>query len=275
MKTVVFILAVILLVILVASHFADRDRGRPSSPPSSTGPAFPAPSSPPLLAVSPLRRALEPPEGVERKVGIGAAVLVDVSGSMGSAVPDADGRYRSKIEIARRSVLDLLQQCDRFARGNPDRNIQVGVYEFSSLDRVPPCRVVIPIDRLDLAAARMAIGRMRPAGNTPIGDAVVRAKQDLDRTGLSRLHILVVTDGENNQGYAPADVVNAVMALPDENRASVYFIAFDIAAERFNTVRNAGGLVLAASNETELRQTLDYVLTGKILAEQPQVTPAK
>jgi hypothetical protein len=65
------------------------------------------------------------------------------------------------------------------------------------------------------------------------------------------------------------------MALPDENRASIYFIAFDIAAAKFEAVRNAGGLVLAASNETELQQTLDYVLTGKILAEQPQVTPAK
>jgi hypothetical protein len=272
MKAILVILAVIVLIII---YFADRDRGPPSSPPPSTAPAFPAPSSPPLSAVNPLRRALEPLVVVERKVGIGVAVLVDVSGSMNSAVPDAEGRHRPKIEVARRSVVDLLRQCNKFAQGNPDRNIQVGVYEFSTLDRAPPCRVVVPIGRLDFVAAQMAVDRMQPAGGTPIGDAMIRAKQDLDRTGLSRLHILVVTDGENNQGYAPADVVNAMMALPDENRASVYFIAFDIAAERFNAVRNAGGLVFAASNETELRQTLDYVLTGKILAEQPQVTPTK
>jgi hypothetical protein len=34
--------------------------------------------------------------------------------------------------------------------------------------------------------------------------------------------------------------------------------------------RSIRGLVLAASNETDLKGILDYVLTGKILAEQPR-----
>jgi len=34
-------------------------------------------------------------------------------------------------------------------------------------------------------------------------------------------------------------------------------------------VRDNGGLVLSAANAQELNQTLDYVLTGKILVEQP------
>jgi hypothetical protein len=102
---------------------------------------------------------------------------------------------------------------------------------------------------------------------------MIQAKRDLDATGLSRRHILVVTDGENNRGYAPADVASVLARLPESARPSVYFVAFDIAAERFKAVREAGGLVLAAANETDLGQTFDYLLTGKILAEQPAAPP--
>jgi hypothetical protein len=34
-------------------------------------------------------------------------------------------------------------------------------------------------------------------------------------------------------------------------------------------------MVLAAANERDLQQTLDYVLTGKILAEQTSPGPGK
>jgi hypothetical protein len=64
-------------------------------------------------------------------------------------------------------------------------------------------------------------------------------------------------------------VTRIIAGKSDTARAAVYFVAFDIAASRFNSVRDAGGLVLAASNETDLKGTLDYVLSGKILAEQP------
>ena len=37
---------------------------------------------------------------------------------------------------------------------------------------------------------------------------------------------------------------------------------------KFNAVKDSGGLVLAASNETDPERDLDYLLTGKILAEQ-------
>jgi hypothetical protein len=79
--------------------------------------------------------------------------------------------------------------------------------------------------------------------------------------------LLVVTDGENTEGYRPADVMAALMRRPERERPSVYFVAFDIAAARFEAVKNAGGLVLAAANAQELADTLDFLLTGKILVE--------
>jgi len=188
---------------------------------------------------------------------------------MSDSVADVRGYSRPKIEIAQRAVLALLDATDRAARATPDRNIRVGVYEFSDRNGRDDCRRMIPLGPLDLAAARSEVSRLMPYGGTPIGNAMIMALQDLAASGLTHQHVLIVTDGENNKGYAPADVMNAVGQLPEESRPAIYFVAFDIAAERFRPLRDAGAMVLAASNGTELQQTLDYILTGKILAEQP------
>jgi len=223
--------------------------------------------------VNPLDEVLRVPASVARQEGIAAAILMDTSGSMRDQVADLDGQAISKISIARRSAIDCLRQFEEFARKNPERKVLVGVYEFSSRDHKPSCRKVVPLGPPDSEKSAAAINAMVPSGGTPIGNAMIQAKLDLDATGMSRRHILVVTDGENNVGYSPGDVANALAQIPEEERASLYFIAFDVGADRFNSVKESGGLVLAASSGSDLKQTLDFVLTGKILVEQP-VAPA-
>lgn len=213
---------------------------------------------------------LAPPADLPAPVdGIAAAILVDTSGSMKEAVSDVSGAPVAKIVVARRSVLAVLGQFEEFARRNPEKKLLVGVYEFSSRDDPDWCREVIPPGPPDAAAAADAVSRLRPLGGTPIGEAMIRAKLALDQTGLRRKHLLVVTDGESNRGYAPGDVARAIGRLPDDIRAMIHFIAFDVEAARFRAVQDAGGLVLEAASERDLRQTLDFVLTGRILAEEP------
>jgi Mg-chelatase subunit ChlD len=219
--------------------------------------------------INPLETMLRMPASIARHEGIAAAILIDTSGSMRRAVVDADGSFKPKIAIARRAAIDCLRQFEEFARSNPDRKVLVGVYEFSSRDLNISCRSVVKIEPPDTARAISAINSMIPSGGTPIGSAMLQAKKDLDITGMSSRHMLVITDGENNLGYGPGDVANAISLLPDEEQAAIYFVAFDIGADRFNAVKDAGGLVLAASNGSDLKQTLDFVLTGKILVEQP------
>jgi hypothetical protein len=238
------------------------------------------PNPPGLVSVStpvstpvtnPIEDALRPVSATQRREGIVAAILIDTSGSMAKRVRDADGSLRPKIEIAQRAALDLVSQFNSYGREHAAQTIFFGIYEFS--DRGGRfCREVVklgPSSQSDPSAVRSAVLRMRPEGDTPIGDAIITAKRDVDATGISKRHILVITDGENNKGYSPEDVVRIITSQPEDDRASAYFVAFDIAAAKFNSVRDAGGLVLGASNETELKSTLDYVLTGKILAEQP------
>ncbi len=218
---------------------------------------------------NPLDEMLEFSQTVELQEGTAAAILVDTSGSMEENVPGTDSAGTAKIVIARRAVTNLIRQFEEFAQKNPDRRALVGVYEFSSRDNQPHCRQVIALGPPDSRMAANALERMVPQGGTPIGDAMIRAKLDLDGTGMSRRHMLVVTDGKNNKGYSPGDVASAIAGQPEEDRVSLYFVAFDIGADRFSRVKDTGGLVLEAANERDLNQTMDFILTGKILAEQP------
>lgn len=219
--------------------------------------------------VAEIDREMTPSTAAEPREGIAAVVLLDVSGSMADEVAESGGGR--KIDIARRAALDLVGQFDRYAKTHAGEAVVLGLYEFSGeRDRGdgPTTREVIPLLPPDPARAEEALARLTPNGGTPIGDALIVGKRALDASGYTRRHLLVVTDGENTDGYRPADVMTALARRPESERPSVYFVAFDIAAARFEAVKNAGGLVLAAANAQELTSTLDYLLTGKILVEQ-------
>jgi Mg-chelatase subunit ChlD len=211
---------------------------------------------------------LTPQKTVEAREGLAAAIAIDVSGSMKEEVAGRDGRKEAKIEIARRAALDLVEQFASYARDHADEPVLLGVYEFSRRRGDPDCRPVVPMGPPDREKAVSAIARLDADGGTPIGQAMITAKRALDDTGLTRRHLLVVTDGENTDGVAPDRVALAIGKRPDAERPSIYFVAFDVEASRFSGVRDAGGLVLSAANATELNTTLDMLLRGKILVEK-------
>ena len=251
--------ALFFIIIMAFIVTRNRNNRRPGPPPSRVE----------TPVRNPIEDALRPVAGAQYREGIAAAILVDTSGSMRMSVKDADGAMQPKINIAQRAALNLVEQFDKYAREHSDKTILLGIYEFSARNRGAPSRRVVNLGAPDAAASRSAISNMRAEGDTPIGDAMIMAKRDVDATGLSKRHILVITDGENTRGYSPDDVTRVISSLTEKDRASIYFVAFDVAATKFNAVRDSGGLVLAASNETDLKGTLYYLLTGKILAEQP------
>ena len=224
---------------------------------------------PEIRISNPLEDMLRSSAGGEKREGIAVVILVDTSGSMAEKVAGGGGELTPKINIAKRSVIDLVRQFERYARENPNRTISLGIFEFSSRKNGPPVREVVKNSTPDLPVEESAINRLRSGGGTPIGDAMIAAKRALDATGLSRRHMLVVTDGANTQGYNPGDVADVIARESAEQRVSIYFIAFDVAADSFNSVRAAGGLILGAANENDLQQAIDFILTGKILVEQP------
>ena len=200
----------------------------------------------------------------EPRDGIAAVVLMDVSRSMDERLPDGE----RKIAVARRAAVELVRQFHSYAAAHPEEPVLLGLFEFSANAGLST-REIVPLSRPDVPAAEAAVSEMRADGGTPIGEAMIAGKLALDRAGLSKRHLLIVTDGENTDGFTPEGVLAALNRRPEAERASVYFVAFDIAASRFNAVRETGGLVLEAANATELTRTLDTLLTGKILVEGP------
>ena len=251
---------VIGLLIIVAG------RCRDNTGPSNTSVGRTADEPP--RDTSRIERALQPARPGEAKEGLAAAIAIDVSGSMDDRVTGEDGRRARKIDVARRAARDLVAQFAAYAKEHPDEPVQLGIFEFSRRDNQPDCRPIIPMGPPDLTQADVALSRLDPEGGTPIGQAMVTAKLALDATGLSRRHLLVVSDGENTDGFKPEDVAAAIGKRPDDERPSIYFVAFDVEARRFNGLRDAGGLVLSAANGKELNDTLDMLLKGKILLEK-------
>jgi Ca-activated chloride channel family protein len=215
-----------------------------------------------------IQAALEPAGTVAPREGLAAAIVIDVSGSMADSVAGLNGRSEPKIAIARRAARDLVEQFARYAEEHKDEPVLLGVYEFSRRRGEPDCRPIIPMGPPDRARAEDAIHALSPDGGTPIGQAMITAKRELDDTGLTRRHLLLVTDGENTDGFAPDRVAQGIANRPEAERPSIYFVAFDVDANRFARVRDAGGLVLPAANARELNDTLDSLLRGKILLEK-------
>ena len=212
-----------------------------------------------------LVRALAPEARQPQRDGLAAAILIDVSGSMQSR-PSGGGD--PKIVSARRAALELVDQFGRYAQEHPGEPVLLALYEFSTRRRLPPAREVLPMGPPDRTMAAAAVERMTPRGDTPIGEAMIAGKRALDATGLSRRHLLVITDGENTEGVEPGTVARAIVQRPEVERPSMYFVAFDVEARRFSAVKEAGTLVLEAHDSRSLNETLDMLLRGEILLER-------
>jgi len=264
------IVGAILLIIgsIVSSAIRRRSSGVATASPTSA-PEESAAAREARELTATLRARLMPPPGTAWKDGLAAVVLVDVSGSMHDRIR---GERRRKIEAAQAAAIDLVGAFARYATAHPDTPVLVGVHEFSARSGAPAAREVIPLGRPNPATAGDAIRHMKAGGGTPIGEAMAVARLALDRSGLKRRHLLVVTDGENTDGPDPALVASVLEKQPEEAKASLYFVAFDVDAAAFAPVKNAGALLLSAKSGAELAATFDELLSDRILVEAPRVT---
>jgi hypothetical protein len=198
---------------------------------------------------------------VDEGLGAAVAILIDTSGSMREPPP---GDSRPKYLIAQEALESMLDATDAFVAKRPDFPIKIGIYSFSS-----SVRMLRPIQLYDRAAVRATLANVpRPGGGTAIGEALSVARPDLYRAGVFRKYLLVVTDGNNTTGPGPDDVAREIFRK-SEGSVQTYFVAFDTSPEKFAFLKDVGGDVMAAGTGPELRQALDGIYQGKILAEAP------
>jgi len=208
--------------------------------------------------------------------GVALAIVYDTSGSMQEAVRDRDGKSAPKYVIANRALIAIARQMQTFVTNTASgsaRRMDVGLYVFNS----PGAHEAIRFGPFDeRAIENWAQSFSSPKGNTPLGNAVSTAAQAVLKSPLSRKHVLVITDGMNTAGPPPAVVIPKLKQQAEQNHTSlsVHFVAFDVDAKVFDSVKKLGATVVGAADEKQLNGQLEFILQKKILLEEEE-TPAK
>jgi uncharacterized protein YegL len=208
--------------------------------------------------------------------GVALAIVYDTSGSMKDPVPDQSGGLTPKYVIANRALVKVAKQIQAFAdkNANSPRKIEAGLFVFKNSGATE----AIPFGPFDEASfERFAKRFAHPNGNTPLGNALSVASRAVLNSPLSRKHVLVITDGMNTAGPAPGAVLPRLKRLAEEKGAafSVHFIAFDVDAKDFNSVKKQGATVVSAADEKQLNSQLDFILQQKILLEDEEAPKPK
>lgn len=206
--------------------------------------------------------------------GVALGILYDTSGSMNDQVPNKSGSTSPKYLIANHALRAIVKQIQAFTTngtaGDP-RKVDVGLFTFAGQGAKP----VVKLGPFDAAAIQKWTNDFNtPKGGTPLGNALRTVAISVLNSPLPHKHILVITDGMNTIGPDPADVLPVINRRAAEKQSAVFvhFIAFDVDAKVFNSVKKQGATVAAAADESQLNAQLDFILQNQILLEKPRTT---
>jgi hypothetical protein len=204
--------------------------------------------------------------------GVALAIIYDTSGSMKEPVPDASGSFAPKYVIANRALRAVTKQLQAFAANSPGgapRKLDAGLFVFQG----EHAREVIKLGPFDAAAFEdWAAHFSSPNGNTPLGNALTTATRAVLDSPLSRKHVLVITDGINTAGPPPKTVLPRLKEQAEQRHVnlSVHFVAFDVDAHQFASLKRHGATVVGAADEKQLNSQLQFILQQKILLEDEE-----
>jgi len=228
-----------------------------------------------IVAVTALATGLSRVAAADEE-GVALGIVYDTSGSMQEPVRDRDGKSAPKYVIANRALIAIAKQVQTFATnaasGAP-RRIDAGLYVFNS----PGAREAVKFGPFDEGKIESwARSFSTPSGNTPLGNAVNTAAQAVLKSSLSRKHVLIITDGINNAGPSPGVVMPRLKQQAEQSHTSIslHFVAFDVDAKVFDSVKKLGATVVGAADEKQLNGQLEFILQKKILLEDEE-PPAK
>jgi hypothetical protein len=204
--------------------------------------------------------------------GVALAIIYDTSGSMKDPVRDQTGKSSPKYVIANRALIAIARQVQTFATnsaGGAQRKIEAGVFVFDKNS----AREAVKFGPFDQAAIEnFANNFSNPSGNTPLGNALTVASRAVFKSPLNHKHILVITDGMNTAGPKPEETLSKLKELASQKGTAVstHFVAFDVDAKVFNPVKKLDATVVAAADEKQLDNQLQFILQRKILLEEEE-----
>jgi hypothetical protein len=204
--------------------------------------------------------------------GVALAIVYDTSGSMKDLVHDEGGSRSPKYKIANRALENIAKQLQAFAEKTTEgapRKLQVGLYTFNGSG----VREAVPFGNFNSQAIiDWARKFSHPGSGTPLGNALQTAGETVLKSDLAQKHVLILTDGINTMGPNPASVLPGLLKQAEEKHVKfgVYFVAFDIDANVFNSVKHQGAKVFSARDAHQLNTQLQLLLQREILLEEPE-----
>jgi Mg-chelatase subunit ChlD len=200
--------------------------------------------------------------------GVAIAIVYDTSGSMSDTVSAAGGQ-KQKYVIASQALGNIVKKIDAYAKAG--NKVQAGIVCFPGSSKGANA---VPFADWNPELFRRWLGNFNtPGGGTPLGDAILAASKLVADSPLAKKHVVVLTDGENNQGISSDEGVRTGAEYSRKKNGgaiSYYFVAFDTSAAQFSDVKKKGAVVLSAGNETELQKGLTNIFTQKILLEEEE-----
>jgi len=203
---------------------------------------------------------------------IALAMVYDTSGSMKESVRDGSGKSAPKYVVANRAldaVVNRLQtfQAKQSAAGG--KGLRAGLFVFDGNG----AKEAVKFGPFDAEALHgWAKTFVNPSGPTPLGAAVEAAGGALLASDAQTRHVLVITDGINTAGPDPAKVIADLNKAAERKNAVLFFhfIAFDVNANVFAPIKKQGATIVAAANEKQLNDQLEFLLEEKILLEKEE-----
>jgi Ca-activated chloride channel family protein len=193
-----------------------------------------------------------------------AMIVLDASGSMWGKIGD-----EPKIEIARRTIRDLLKDWD------PRIELGLAAYGHRRKGDCGDIEILVPVGKGNEARILNAMGQLQPKGKTPLSDAVRMAAEALKYTE-ERATVILVSDGQETCEADPCKLGQALESSGVD--FTTHVIGFDVKQEEEAGLRclakYTGGLYLSASDAGGLKKALETTVTEvKKQAEAPPPKP--
>ncbi len=218
----------------------------------------------------------DPPKPVFGHLSVSASDLRIAGAAQVVLILDSSGSMRGKMRDGRRRI-DVAKQVLVAVVNKLPETVQVGLrvygHRYGSRPKAKSCRdseLLVPFGRLDRAAMKLAISRLRPRGQTPIGYSLAQLKRDFRGRKGAKL-VLLVSDGietcdaKAGDRYYPARMIAQLKRRRVKFRLNV--VGLDIGsatARRFlQDIAKAGdGKYIDAKDQSELDRAIRLALAA-------------
>jgi len=170
------------------------------------------------------------------QTGTAVAIVFDTSGSM-----EGD-----KLNIAKKAFTEIIYPRLQASK----HRVEYSIIRCGGSVSIVQANTLFTNQPLD------AIASLGAGGDTPLGEAILAAYQELSTSHCDTKYIFILTDGAAT-GVAPQDIIGPIKAQGVD--VGIYVVGFQSQQEYYKPIADLGGQVLMAENADSLGATCDAI----------------